>query len=321
MSTFSPIAVVGRACVLPRAMSPVELWERVVSGTDLTSTVPKDRWGIAPADVLCDPENDSTDRIWSDRGGYVSGFDDVFDATGFGLPADEITGLDPVFQWTFHTAREALRDAGYGEHDAARFGAVFGNLSFPSASMAAFAQAVHLADGALPDAHLPDARNRFMSGLPALMLERALDLGVGAMALDAACASSLYAIKLACDRLHDGEADLMLAGAVNCADDLFIHQGFTALNALSPTGQSRPFHPEANGLVPAEGCGFVALRRLDDAVRDGDTIHGIIRGVGLSNDGRGRGMLAPAVDGQVRAMQTAFDVAGITPNDISLLEC
>ena len=103
-------------------MSPVELWERVVSGTDLTSTVPKDRWGIAPADVLCDPENDSTDRIWSDRGGYVSGFDDVFDATGFGLPADEITGLDPVFQWTFHTAREALRDAGYGEHDAARFG-------------------------------------------------------------------------------------------------------------------------------------------------------------------------------------------------------
>ncbi|MFT7393185.1 MAG: acyl transferase domain-containing protein, partial [Candidatus Azotimanducaceae bacterium] len=326
MSTFSPIAIVGRACVLPRAMSPVELWERVVSGTDLTSTVPKDRWGVAPADVLCGPENDSTDRTWSDRGGYVCGFDDVFDATGFGLAADEITGLDPVFQWTFHTAREALRDAGYGEHDARRFGAVFGNLSFPSASMAAFAQAVHLADPPLADAALldeaaPDARNRFMSGLPALMLERALGLGVGAMALDAACASSLYAIKLACDRLHDGDADLMLAGAVNCADDLFIHQGFTALNALSPTGQSRPFHPEANGLVPAEGCGFVALRRLDDAVRDGDTIHGIIRGVGLSNDGRGRGMLAPAVDGQVRAMQTAFDVAGITPNDISLLEC
>ncbi len=326
MSTFAPIAIVGRACVLPGAMSPAELWDRVVSGTDLTSSVPNDRWGIAPADVLCDSDDDSTDRTWSDRGGYVTGFDEVFDATGFGLAADEITGLDPVFQWTFHTAREALRDAGYADHDAARFGAVFGNLSFPSASMAAFAQAVHLADGALadgdlPDAARPDARNRFMSGLPALMLERALALGVGASALDAACASSLYAIKLACDRLHDGDADLMLAGAVNCADDLFIHQGFTALNALSPTGQSRPFHPDANGLVPAEGCGFVALRRLDDAVRDGDTIHGIIRGVGLSNDGRGRGMLAPAVDGQVRAMQTAFDVAGITPNDISLLEC
>jgi acyl transferase domain-containing protein/3-hydroxymyristoyl/3-hydroxydecanoyl-(acyl carrier protein) dehydratase len=323
VSTFSPIAIVGRACVLPGAMSPAELWDRVVSGTDLTSAVPDGRWGIAPADVLCGPGDDSADRTWSDRGGYVSGFDDVFDATGFGLPAAEIDGLDPVFQWTFHTAREALRDAGYVDNDATRFGAVFGNLSFPSAGMAAFAQTVHLADGPLDTDSLrgSESRNRFMSGLPALMLERALDLGVGAMALDAACASSLYAIKLACDRLHDGDADLMLAGAVNCADDLFIHQGFTALNALSPTGQSRPFHPDANGLVPAEGCGFVALRRLDDAVRDGDTIHGIIRGIGLSNDGRGRGMLAPSADGQVRAMQTAFDVAGITPNDISLLEC
>ncbi len=323
MSDFSPIAIVGRACVLPGVTSPAELWARVVSGTDLISTVPAERWGIAPDDVMCDPDGDSTDRTWSDRGGYVSGFDDVFDPTGFAVPADEIAGLDPVFQWTFHTAREALRDASYESRDASRFGAVFGNLSFPSAGMAAFAQSIHLADqpGDADDLGPGDARNRFMSGLPALMLERVLGLGVGAMALDAACASSLYAIKLACDRLHDGDADLMLAGAVNCADDLFIHEGFTALNALSPTGQSRPFHPEANGLVPAEGCGFVALRRLDDAVRDGDTIHGIIRGVGLSNDGRGRGMLAPSIDGQVRAMETAFDMAGIAPSDISLLEC
>ncbi len=160
-----------------------------------------------------------------------------------------------------------------------------------------------------------------MSGLPALLLERALGLGVGAFALDAACASSLYAIKLACDRLHDGDADLMLAGAVNCADDLFIHVGFTALNALSATGRSRPFHRDADGLVPAEGCGFVALRRLTDAVRDGDTIHGIIRGVGLSNDGRGRGMLVPSGAGQTRAMLDAFEVAELEPTDVSLLEC
>ncbi|MFT6762188.1 MAG: acyl transferase domain-containing protein/3-hydroxymyristoyl [Candidatus Aldehydirespiratoraceae bacterium] len=319
MSDFSPIAIVGRACILPGATSPSELWERVVSGTDLTSAVPEGRWNIDPTDVLCDPDDDSTDRTWSDRGGYVTGFDDVFDPTGFSLAAEEILGLDPVFQWTFHTAREALRDAGYHDGDSQRFGAVFGNLSFPSVGMAAFAEAVLLGDAKTVTES--DPRDRFMSGLPALLLERALDLGVGAMALDAACASSLYAIKLACDRLHDGDADLMLAGAVNCADDLFIHEGFTALNALSPTGQSRPFHTDADGLVPAEGCGFVALRRLDDAVRDGDTIHGIIRGIGLSNDGRGRGMLAPSADGQVRAMRSAFDVAGLTPSDISLLEC
>ena len=94
-----------------------------------------------------------------------------------------------------------------------------------------------------------------MSGLPAHLVAQALGFGAGAFALDAACASSLYAIKLACDRLHDGRADLMLAGAVNRADDLFIHVGFSALAALSPTGQSRPFHRDADGLVPARGRG------------------------------------------------------------------
>ena len=138
-------------------------------------------------------------------------------------------------------------------------------------------------------------RNRFTSGLPALILERGLSLEAGAFALDAACASSLYAIKNACDWLHDGRADIVLAGAVNCADDLFIHVGFSALSALSKSGRSRPFNRQADGLVPAEGAAFVALRRLEDARRDPvTTILGVIRGVGLSNDGRGQGALVPS---------------------------
>jgi len=329
VNTFRPVAIVGRACVLPGALTPAELWDRVFAGDDLISQVPPGRWKVDPADVICDGPHDSADRTCSDRGGYVHGFEETFDPAGFAIPADQIVALDPVFQWTFHTAREALRDAGRADVDASRFGAIFGNLSFPSAGMAAFVQAATLADfvqdgsldSAEPGVDLAGARNRFTSGLPALLLERALGLGAGAFALDAACASSLYAIKLACDRLHDGDADLMLAGAVNCADDLFIHQGFTALNALSVSGRSRPFHRDADGLVPAEGCGFVVLRRLDDAVRDGDTIHGIIRGVGLSNDGRGRGMLVPSSSGQTRAMLEAFEVAGLDPTDVSLLEC
>jgi acyl transferase domain-containing protein len=318
-SRFASIAIVGRACVVPGALSPEALWEAVVSGTDLLSQVPKGRWGMSPEDALCEPDGDSRDRSWSDRGGYVRGFETVFDPTGFAIPADEIVALDPVFQWTLHTARAALSDAGQAASPAGRFGAVFGNLSFPSAGMAAFTQSVTL--GLDNGSDIAGARNRFTSGLPALLLERALGLGVGAVAVDAACASSLYAIKLACDRLHDGTADLMLAGAVNCADDLFIHLGFTALHALSRSGRSRPFHRDADGLVPAEGCAFVALRRLDDAVRDGNVIHAIIRGIGLSNDGRGQGMLVPSEKGQIRAIAQAFDNAGLEPNDISLLEC
>ncbi|MFT7598660.1 MAG: acyl transferase domain-containing protein, partial [Acidimicrobiales bacterium] len=329
MTSFPSIAIVGRACLLPGAFSPDELWKAVVDGRDLTSRVPSDRWGLAPEDVLCEGPADSADRTWSDRGGYVQGFDSVFDPEGFAISADEIRSLDPVFQWTFHTARAALRDAGHADVDPQRFGAVFGNLSFPSAGMAAFVEATTIAglagygNESLAAAGVApvDPRNRFTSGLPALMLERALGLGVGAYALDAACASSLYAIKVACDRLHDGDADLMLAGAVNSADDLCIHLGFSALTAMSRTGRSRPFDVDADGLVPAEGCAFVALRRLDDAVRDGDVIHGIIRGVGLSNDGRGRGMLVPSGEGQSRAMQAALRIAGLDATDVSMLEC
>ena len=160
-----------------------------------------------------------------------------------------------------------------------------------------------------------------MSAGTAELVRRALDLDAGSHCLDAACASSLYAIKLACDRLQDNSADLMLAGAVQGADDLFLHIGFCALNALSRTGRSRPFHRDADGLVPAEGAAFVALKRLSDARRDGDTIHGVIRGIGLSNDGRGKGLLAPAEEGQQRAMLAAYASAGFGPERVGLLEC
>ncbi|MCK6516165.1 polyketide synthase dehydratase domain-containing protein, partial [Myxococcota bacterium] len=169
--------------------------------------------------------------------------------------------------------------------------------------------------------HAAQAERRFHSGLPAAHVARALGLDGGAMCLDAACASALYAIKIACDRLRDGDLDLALAGAVNRADDLFIHVGFCALQALSKSGRSRPFHRDADGLMPAEGAAVLALKRLDDAERDGDPILGVIRGVGLSNDGRGRGLLVPTQEGQARAMRLAFDEAGLSPGDVSLIEC
>ena len=112
----------------------------------------------------------------------------------------------------------------------------------------------------------------------------------------------------------------MLAGAVQRADDLFLHVGFTALGALSRSGRSRPFHRDADGLVPAEGAAFVVLKRLADARRDGDTIHGVIRGVGLSNDGRGKGLLAPSEEGQERAIRAAYEQAGFGPERVSLIE-
>src|SRR5262249_4141882 len=224
-------------------------------------------------------------------GGYVHGFDEVFDPHGFALDAAGIRPLDPLFRWVLHAGRQALRESGQESGPLARAGLVLGNLSYPSAGLTRFATQVWRSGRAGAGA---DPRTRFSSGLPAHLAARALGLGAGAFALDAACASALYAIKLAGDRLHAGTADLMLAGAVSCPDSLLIQNGFRALAAASPSGRSRPFHRAADGLVPSEGAVLVALMRQGDAVRAGVPIFGVIRGIGLSNDGRTGGLLVPA---------------------------
>ena len=316
-----PIAIVGRACLLPGAHSPEELWDNVVNGRDCVTSAPEGRWRLDHRGVMTDDPEHASDRTWSDRGGYVTGFEQVFDPSGFGMPEDSVKLLDPLFQWTLHTVRAALRDAKLSGNE--RTGLVMGNLSFPAGEMARFAEQTWLppelaeklgATGVAP-------HNRFMSGLPAHLAASALGLGAGAFALDAACASSLYAIRLAAEALYDGRADVMVAGAVNRCDDLFIHVGFCALKAMSKTGQSRPFHAQADGLVPAEGAAFLTLMRLADAEAQGLPIHGVLRGIGLSNDGRGRGLLAPSTAGQVRAIADAYARSGLTPADVQLLEC
>jgi acyl transferase domain-containing protein len=230
---FSPIAIVGRACLLPGADSPRALWRAVREGADLLDELPREapeiaastgRWRIDPARVLREG-SDPTDATWTTRGGHVQAFE----------PEPSLEGLDALFHWVLRTARGALEDAGFTAASHPRAGAVLGNLSFPTCEMSRFAEAVW------SGAPRPDPRNRFMSGLPALLLEEALALDAGAFALDAACASSLYAIKHAADALHDGRADLMLAGAVNRADDLFLHMGFAAVPSTpGRTGLSPP---------------------------------------------------------------------------------
>ena len=317
-----PIAIVGHACVLPGALDPDALWQLALQNRSALGPAPAGRWGIARARMLGEPGSDLADRAVSDIGGYVHGFERVFDPDGFAIPMQALHGLDPLFLWLLHVGRQALSSV-RALDDRRRIGAVVGNLSYPSSSLSRYAERTWLGDDLAERLGIDavDPRNRSMSGLPAHLLARALGLGEGAFALDAACASSLYAIKVACDALAEGRADVMLAGAVNRADDLFIHAGFTALGALSPTGQSRPFHKAADGLVPAEGAAMVALRRLEDAEDAGDEILGVIRGVGVSNDGRARGFLVPSEEGQGRALRAAYAQAGLSPADIQLVEC
>ncbi len=159
-----------------------------------------------------------------------------------------------------------------------------------------------------------------VTSLPGAILAKALGLGGGTYTLDAACASSLYAVKLACDELHAHRTDAMLAGGVSRPDCLFTQVGFSQLKALSPSGHCAPFDEAADGLVVGEGAGILVLKRLADALRDRDPIFGLIHGIGLSND-MGGNLLAPDSEGQVRAMAGAYESCGWSPHDIDLIEC
>ncbi len=313
--TFPPIAIVGQGCVLPSALTPAALWTLVREGRSALAPAPE-LWRLDPS---ADREKLARE-ISSEVGGHVLGFEAAFDPEGFCLEASRLRGLDPVFLWTLHAAREALRSAGLSATEARpRAALVLGNLSYPTPGLVDLALEVWANDATR--APRVDPRNRYMSGLPAHLAAAAVGFGGAAFAVDAACASSLYAIKLACQQLHDGLADLALAGGVNHADDLFLHGGFSALHALSPSGQSRPFHRDADGLVPAQGAALLLLERLEDARANGRTILGVIRGVGLSNDGRSRGLMVPAEEGQIRALRAAYAESGLSPRDISLVEC
>lgn len=312
---FEPIAIVGRGCVLPGALSPEQFWNNIASGrVDLDAVRPED-WRLPPASLG-----------GGKTAGLVRGFTEAFDPAGFAATAEEVAAYDPALQWVLHAGRAALQEA--GDHvRPARTGLVLGNLGYPSRSLAAYAERIWLSDhpdllAALPDVPgSTDPRSRFCSGLWAHTAANALGLDGGSLALDAACASALYAIKIACDRLHDDTADLMLAGAVSGCDGLIIDSGFEALGALSPSGRSRPFHRGADGLIPAEGAALLAFMRLRDAVAAHVPVLGVVRGIGLSNDGRAGGFLAPAEDGQIRAMHAAYRRAGFGPETVELLEC
>lgn len=309
MSVFRPIAIVARSCILPGAQTPDALFDALLDGRSLLSPTPADRWRGLDPQALAQSRVKGA-QVASLTGGYVS--DVAIDAGDIAKRTKDFDRLDPLFHWIAHCTASCARSSGVSP---ARTGLVVGNLSYPTSLGAGFVEEYWRGDTRT------DPRNRFSSGLPVHVVAQALGFGGPAFALDAACASSLYAIKLACDALHDGDADLMIAGGVNRADDLFLHLGFTALQALSLTGRSRPFATDADGLVPAEGAALVALRRLEDAERDGERVLGVIRAVGLSNDGRQNGFLAPAASGQSRAMAQAFSQCGLEPADISFVDC
>lgn len=323
------IAVVGLGGVFPGAADVDRLWDLVEAGKDVASEPPRGRWILSPERALA-PERAQPDHVYARKGGFCRDF--RFDPTGLEVDADVLMQLDPMVHLAVHAGREAWMAARTGPVDPRRVGVVLGNIVLPTTATAAmsdwtlgrrFQRELFRAAGVPlpPDDRVPVAAlNRWVAGMPAAIVARALGLGGEHFTLDAACSSSLFALELAVDALRSGRADLMLTGGLARPDALYTQMGFSQLRALSPTGRCSPFDRRGDGLVVGEGAGVLALKRLSDAVRDGDRIRALVRGVGMSNDVDGN-LLAPSDEGQLRAMRAAYAQAGWRPSDVQLVEC
>jgi len=329
MSSSEPIAIVGLGGILPGAATLDDFWNVIEAGVDTASEPPPGRW-LLDLEQAYDPERARADHVYSRRACFVADFQ--LDPAGLNLPAELLEALDPMVHLALHAGRQAWHDAVTDPVDPARVGVMLGNIVLPTMSASAmadwilgrrFEREVFRAAGVpmpIEDRAPVGAINRWVAGLPAAVLARALGLGGERFCLDAACASSLFAVDLAVDALRDGRLDAVLAGGLSRPDSLYTQMGFSQLLAVSPTGRCSPFDHKSDGLVVGEGAGVLVLKRLSDALEHGDRIRAVVKSVGLSNDVEGS-LLAPSREGQLRAMRGAYEAAGWSPSDVDLVEC
>ena len=201
---FQPIAIVGRACLLPGAHTPDELWRLVGEQRVVIRPAPDGYWRADRNRML------SSGACVTDAGGFVEGFGKLWNPSLYSVDPEILADLDPLVHWLLHTGREALLDARIAEPRRTKIGVISGNLTYPTEALVDLAQAVYFPEAA---AKKRGSLNRFSSGFPVHLMCDALGFSAGGYAIDAACSSSLYAIKLASDWLHCGRADVMLRGS------------------------------------------------------------------------------------------------------------
>ncbi|RJV00485.1 MAG: acyltransferase domain-containing protein [Candidatus Poseidoniales archaeon] len=339
---FEPVAVIGMAALMPDATSMEEFWQNIIDAHVSIKEVSKDRWD---PDIYWEngaPGNVTEGKTYSKIGGFVEDYE--FDWRRWRQPPGTLPQIDPCQLWAVTVSADAIDDAGYGEGgktlDRARTGVIFANAlggeNRSESNIRIFSsemRKIALDNGATPEQ--ADAMvEKMCEGKPRIdedtmpgelanvvsgRVANLLDLQGPNYSTDAACASSMAALLDACRLLQTRQVDTMLAGATDRCMEAPTYAKFSAIGALSPS-HSTPFDARANGFVMGEGAGVLLLKRLSDAIDAGDDIKAVIRGVGGSSDGRGKGITAPSQRGQVQAVSRAYSQAGYEPSTVELVE-
>src|SRR5262249_53805137 len=299
-------------------------WANIVAGRNSITEVPAERWSTS---IYYDPAG-TGEKTPSKWGGFIPEI--PFDPAAFGIPPRSLAAIEPVQLLALEVARRALDDAGYADRpfDRERASVVFGAEGGTDLSGAYGFRAAHPQFlGPLPkalDEKLPrlteDSFPGVLANVIAGRIANRLDLGGSNYTVDAACASSLAALDVACKELGAGTSDLVVCGGADLHNSINDYLMFASVHALSPTGQCKPFDASADGIALGEGVAAVVLKRVADAEGEGDRIVAVTKGLGGSSDGRSRGLTAPRKEGQVRALERAYERAGVSPAEVELVE-
>ena len=298
------VAIVGIGCRFPDASNPETFWQMLLRGQNSIIEVPPERWDIS---AFYDPNLESPEKMDTRWGGFVPDID-KFDPAFFGLSTREAACMDPQQRLLLEVSWEALENAGIAPDQLA--GSQTG--VFVGISSCDYYKLMQV----LPTR----AGTGVANSIAANRLSYFLDLHGPSMAVDTACSSSLVAVHAACQSLRLGESKLALAAGVNVILSPGWTITFSQAGMMAKDGLCKSFDAAADGYVRGEGCGAVVLKRLADAIKDGDNILAIIRGSAVNQDGRSNGLTAPNGLMQQAVIRQALENAGVTPDQIDYVE-
>ena len=305
-----PIAIIGMSCRFPgHANSPEAYWNLLHDGVDAIREVPSDRWDV---DAFYDPDPDCPGKMYTRKGGFLDDVD-KFDAYFFGISPRETVKTDPQQRLVLEVSWEALENAAISPKN------LLGSQTgvFMGITNNDYARIVERAGLQFIDAyHLTGNFLNFAAG----RIAYTLGLQGPTMAVDTACSTSGVTVHLACQSLRNRECNLALAGGVNLILSPEISITSTKARTLSPDGYCKTFDASADGYVRGEGCGVVVLKRLSDALADGDNIQAVIRGSAVNQDGASSGITVPNKLAQAEVMRQALERAGLEPNQVDFIE-
>ena len=305
------IAIIGIGCRFPGGVNDTEaFWKLLAEGRDAVCEVPADRWNV---ERFYDPEHGIAGKTFAKRGGFLDQIDQ-FDPQFFGISPREAAYVDPQHRLMLETAWEAIEDAGLVlDFEKGTEIGVFVGIShndYQCVQSTAHDHTGISAHTATGSAH----------SIAANRISYCLNLRGPSVALDTACSSALTAVHAACEHIRAGRGDTVLAGGVTVMLTPGGFIGFSQAGMLSPEGRCAAFDASASGFVRGEGAGMVLLKRLSQAIADGDPIHGVIVGTSINQDGHTNGISLPSPEAQARLVEDACKDAGVAPSAIGFVE-